>query len=71
MMLTTTPSQSTPREIAIAIDEVRRDMDDLTARRAVSTDPGERIDLVHALQLAARRLAALEEQLSGYERRSP
>ena len=70
-MLTTSPVGATPREIAREIDEVRREMADLTARRAVTSDLGDRVDIIHELQLASRRLAALEEQLSinNWERR--
>jgi hypothetical protein len=70
-VLSTAPSGASPVELARALDEVRREIDTLTARRAVATDLEERVDIIHALQMAGRRLVALEEQqaVNNWERR--
>jgi hypothetical protein len=70
-MLDTSPSAAGPRQLAREIDEVRREIDALIACRAATTDLAERVDIIHALQMAGRRLVALEEQQSAnsWERR--
>jgi hypothetical protein len=59
------------RVVPGSVDEVRREIDVLTACRAATTDLAGRVDIITALQMAGRRLVALEEQQSAdnWERR--
>jgi len=70
-VLTTTPSAASPVDLAREVDEVRREIAALTARRVATTDLVDRVDIIHGLQLAARRLATLEDQaVNNWERRA-
>ena len=73
-MLLTRPSETSPREIARELDEVRAEQDQIASRLRDATSEDERAELQRGLQLSAAYLLRLEEALDqssqGWERRS-
>ena len=73
-MLLTRPSESSPREIARELDEVRAEQERIARRLQDATTDGELVDAQRRLELSRVYLLRLEEALvqssKGWERRS-
>ena len=74
-MLTTKPSESSPRQLAHEIAEVRAERERITRRLRDATTDEERVEAVEGLRLSVTYLDRLEEALHAsslrWEKRVP